>query len=77
MDNRLIEILEEIQPEVDYETCNDLVDGHYLNSLAILSLIAELEEEYDITIPTVEIVPDNFNSAEGIWNMIQRLQEEE
>lgn len=77
MDNRLIEILEEIQPEVDYETCNDLVDGHYLNSLAILSLIAELEEEYDITIPTVEIVPDNFNSAKGIWNMIQRLQEEE
>lgn len=77
MDNRLIEILEEIQPEVDYESCNDLVDGHYLNSLAILSLIAELEEEYDITIPTVEIVPDNFNSAEGIWNMIQRLQEEE
>ena len=77
MDNRLIEILEEIQPEVDYESCNDLVDGHYLNSLAILLLIAELEEEYDITIPTVEIVPDNFNSAEGIWNMIQRLQEEE
>ena len=77
MDNRLIEILEEIQPEVDYETCNELVDGHYLNSLAILSLIAELEEEYDITIPTVEIVPDNFNSADGIWNMIQRLQEEE
>ena len=77
MDNRLIEILEEIQPEVDYETCNELVDGHYLNSLAILSLIAELEEEYDITIPTVEIVPDNFNSAEGSWNMIQRLQEEE
>lgn len=77
MDNRLIEILEEIQPEADYESCADLVDGHYLNSLAILSLIAELEEEYDITIPAVDIVPDNFNSAEGIWRMIQRLQEEE
>ena len=77
MDNRLIEILEEIQPEADYESCTDLVDGHYLNSLAILSLIAELEEEYDITIPAVDIVPDNFNSAEGIWRMIQRLQEEE
>lgn len=77
MDERLLEILEEIQPEADYETCSDLVDGHYLNSLAILSLIAELEEEYDITIPTVEIVPDNFNSAQGMWKMIQRLQEEE
>ncbi len=76
MDERLIEILEEIQPDVDYETCKDLIDGHYLDSLSILSLVAELEEEYDITIPTVEIVPDNFNSAENLWMMITRLREE-
>lgn len=73
---RLIEILEDIQPDVDYANCTDLIDGHYLNSLAIISLIAELEEEYDITIPAVEIVPDNFNSAERIMKMIERLQEE-
>ncbi len=76
MDERLIEILEEIQPDVDYETCTDLIDGHHLDSLSILSLVAELEEEYDITIPTVEIVPDNFNSAENLWMMITRLREE-
>lgn len=74
---RLIEILEEIQPEVDYSTCTDLIDGRYLDSLSIISLIAELEEEFDITIPTVEIIPDNFNSAKGLWAMIVRLQEEE
>ena len=73
---RLIEILEDIQPDVDYANCTDLIDGHYLNSLAIISLIAELEEEYDITIPAVEIVPDNFNSAERMMKMIERLQEE-
>ena len=73
---RLIEILEEIQPEVDYTTCTNLIDGHYLDSLCIISLVAELEEEYDITIPTVEIIPDNFNSAESLWAMIVRLQEE-
>lgn len=77
MDERLIEILEELQPAVDYSTCTDLIDGHYLDSLTILSLVAELEEEYDITIPTVDIIPDNFNSAENIWMMITRLQEEE
>ncbi|MBO4927470.1 MAG: acyl carrier protein [Clostridiales bacterium] len=76
MDERLIEILEDIQPEVDYLTCTTLIDDHYLNSLAIISLVAELEEEYDITIPTVEIIPENFNSAENMWKMIQRLQEE-
>lgn len=73
----LIEILEEIQPEVDYETCTDLIDGHHLDSLSILSLIAELEDEFDITIPTVEIIPANFNSAKAMWAMITRLQEDD
>ena len=36
----LIEILEELQPDVDYETVDDLVDGRYLDSLTILSLIS-------------------------------------
>lgn len=77
MDERLVEILEELQPEVDYLNCTDLIDGHYLDSLTIISLVAELEEEYDITIPTVEIIPENFNSAQSLWAMITRLQEEE
>lgn len=76
MDDRLLEILEDIQPEVDFETCTTLIDDHYLNSLAIISLVAELEEEFDITIPTVEIIPENFNSAAAMWDMITRLQEE-
>lgn len=73
---KLYKILEELQPEVDFTTCRDLVDGHYLDSLSILSLVAELEDEFDIVIPTVEIIPANFNSAEDIWAMIVRLQEE-
>ena len=75
--DRLIEILEELQPEVDYETCTDLIDGHYLDSLTILSLVAEIEEEFDITIPAVEIVATNFNSAQSLWKMIERLQDED
>lgn len=75
--NELIEILEELQPEVDYETCTDLIDGHRLDSLSILALIAELEDAFDITIPAVEIIPANFNSAQAIWAMVTRLQEDE
>lgn len=74
---RLIEILEELQPEVDYETCETLIDDHYLDSLAIISLVAEIEEEFDVMIPTVQIVPENFNSAKAIWAMIERLSEED
>ena len=75
--DRLIEILEDIKPEIDYKECQDLIDAHHLDSLSIISLIAELEDEFDITIPAIEIVPANFNSAEAMWSMIQRLIEEE
>ena len=74
--DKIIAILEDIQPDIDYKTRTDLIDAHLLPSLSILSLVAELEEEFDITIPAVEIIPSNFNSVDAMWNMIQRLQEE-
>ncbi|MGI6256334.1 MAG: phosphopantetheine-binding protein [Acutalibacter sp.] len=73
---RLLQILEEIQPDIDYTTCTDLIDGYLLDSLSILALVAELEDAFDITIPAVEITPQNFNSAQQIWAMILRLGEE-
>lgn len=73
----LIEILEDIQPDVDFETAENLIDDHLLDSLSIISLIAELEDEFDISIPAVEIIPANFNSAKAMWSMIERLQEED
>lgn len=72
----LLEILEDLNPGVDYENREDLIDAHLLDSLTILSLVAELEDEFDITIPAVEVVPANFNSAAKMWEMIQRLQED-
>ena len=73
---KLIEILENLQPGVDYKTCQDLVDGRHLDSLTILSLISEIEDEFDVEIPTVEIVPANFNSAQKIWELIKKLEED-
>ena len=73
---KLLAILESLQPGVDYATCHDLIDAHYLDSLTILALVAELEEAFDVTIPTVEIIPANFNSAEAMWTMVVHLQEE-
>lgn len=73
---RLIEILEELQPDVDFENTENLVDGRYLDSLTILSLIAEIEDEFDVEIPTVEIIPANFNSAKKIWALIEKLRDE-
>ena len=71
-----MEILRFLRPDVDFDSCRDLIDAHYLDSLTILALVAELEDAFDVTIPTVEIIPANFNSAEAMWTMIVRLQEE-
>ena len=76
MKEQIIEILEDIQPEADYETCQTLIDDHILTSMDVLSLVAELEDEFDVTIPTVEIIPSNFNSVDAIAAMVERLQEE-
>ena len=74
---KLIEILEELNPDVDYKTVDNLIDGRYLDSLTILSLIAEIEDEFDVEVPTVEIIPRNFNSVKDMWALIERLKENE
>lgn len=73
---KLIEILEDIQPEADYENCTTLIDDGILESFAILSIVGELEDEFDISITPAEIIPENFNSAAALWAMVQRLQNE-
>ena len=73
---QLLEILEEIQPGVDYETCTTLIDDEILDSFSILSLVSEIEDAFDIEVEPVELVAENFNSAEALWNMILRLRGE-
>ena len=70
--DRLLEILEELNPEIDYKNTENLVDGRYLDSLTILSLISEIEEEFDVEVPTVEIIPENFNSVNKIYELIKK-----
>lgn len=73
---RLIEILENIITDIDVSTCTDLIDGRHLESLDILELVMAMEDEFDVTIPAVEIVPENFNSATALWAMLLRLRED-
>jgi len=73
---KLIELLKSVRDDVDFSKCTTLVDEGILDSFDIIEIINVIDEEYDIKIPAIEIVPKNFNSAEAILNMIQRLQEE-
>ena len=73
---KLIELLSEIKEDVDFETCTTLIDDGILDSFAILSIVSEIDDEYDISIPAAEIIPANFNSAAALLEMIERLSEE-
>ena len=73
----VIGILEELAPGVDLETCETLIDERYVDSLAMLALVADLEDAFEIEIPAVEIVASNFNSARALAQMVDRIKEEE
>lgn len=74
--NELLEILNEIDDTIDYETETGLIDDHLLDSFAIISLVSELEDAVDISIDAAEMTPENFNSAANLWKMVERLQED-
>jgi acyl carrier protein len=73
---KLIEILAELHPEVDFSTATDLIDDGILDSLDIVSLVSAIDTEFDVTIPAEEIIPENFNSAEALYALITKLDEE-
>ena len=60
--------LQELHPDVDFENCETLIDDKILDSFDIISLVTDLSEEFDITIPVEEIIPENFNSVRAIKN---------
>lgn len=72
----ILEILEEVIPGVDVKNATNLVDDKILTSLQIVRLVAMLNDEFDIEITPLHLVPENFNSVEGIYNLVQKLEEE-
>ena len=74
--SELIEILENLHPEVDFDTCTTLIDDKILDSFDIITIISEINVEFDVVSPAEEIVPENFNSAQALHALITRLEEE-
>lgn len=74
---QLLEILRDIDPDVDFETEDNLIDGKVLDSFSIVTLIDTISEEFDIEISPKYLVPENFNSAAAMWGLIQRIRDEE
>ena len=77
MKKQIIEILSEICPGIDFETETALIDDHILESFDIVSLVAALNDAFDIEIGAKDLVPENFNSAKRLLAMVQLLQDED
>lgn len=71
---RLIEILENVKSDVDFENCETLIDDGLLDSFSILAIVGEINDEFDVEISAPDIVPENFNSAKALWALVERLQ---
>lgn len=75
--DELLAILSDINPDVDFETAENLVDGKVIDSFTMITLVGRLCDEFDISISPRYIVPANFNSAKAMWKMIQTIQDED
>lgn len=76
MRDTIIDILSEIVEDVNFDTCTTLIDDGLLSSLDVIQLIGALNDEFAISIPATEIIPDNFNSVDAICAMVKRLEDE-
>jgi len=73
----LLEILEDLHPDVDFETAEDLVGAKIIDSFDIVAIISEVADRFDVTISAEYIVPENFYSAKVLWELIQKLEDED
>lgn len=71
---KLLEILKDIRPDVDFENETSLIDDGVLDSFDVVSIISELDDEFGVQVKINELDPENFNSVESIWNLVQKLQ---
>jgi acyl carrier protein len=74
---KLMQILQDIRPDVDFENETALIDDGILDSFDVVSIISELDDTFGVQIRITELDPENFNSAESIWELVQKLQENE
>ena len=73
----LMRILKSVRSDVDFENETQLIDNNVLDSFDIVSIVAELCDEYEITITADQLEPENFNSAAAILNLVNSILDEE
>lgn len=70
--DQIFNILAELRPEFDFKESTDFIEDGYLDSFDIVSLVSELEEQFNVKIDGLEIVPENFGSVEAIAALVKK-----
>ena len=73
---KLMQILAELRPEIDFAGQSRLIDDGTLDSFDVVSLVGEINKAFDIEIGFENLVPENFNSVAAMEALIGRLQDE-
>lgn len=76
MREKLLEVLADAKPGFEFEGKTDLVDGGYLDSFDIITLVSELNDKFEIDIPVEDIVTENFDSVDAILALVEKLSKE-
>lgn len=72
--DELLKIISEIRPDVDFLTETALIDADILDSFDIISIVSEVNDCFGIEINVNDLLPENFNSAEALYQLIVKLQ---
>lgn len=74
MRTKIIELLGQIRPDIDFETEQSLIDGGALDSFDIVSIISDFNDEFEVNIRITELKPENFNSVDAMLGLVQKLK---
>jgi len=71
----LLKIMSAVRPDIDFENEKKLIDDELLDSFDIISIVSDVNDEFDVDINVDDLLPENFNSAEALFELITKLQE--
>lgn len=72
----ILGILQDLHEDIDFDTCDTLIDDKILDSFDIITVITEINTEFGIAIPADKIIPENFNSAKALAALVDALEED-
>jgi len=69
---KLLKILRETCPGVDFEKEQALIDDGVLDSMDIVTIVSEIIDAFSVDLNVEDLVPENFNSVEAIMALIEQ-----